>query len=290
MNVCGEEDDGRKLRQFLSDLALLGSLQGFRYFRPRLRGREELLLVVVNEDAACCSLQSLESVSLSESLSSSASVGETLGSPDSSLLFQETPGRLSCPEEPADIIPPASPCEKEVAVPEENCTLFLLAAYAKYGRPYVWLRSSPRHLINRGYTGALTQDVPLKLGTTSEWSRRDVRLWDVVSEVVSICTWPPPQNPLSVDLIFLGSLALAERYLASGAMLHVLRKILLHGSHGAEPCKYVWEEMGHLTSIHFQALRDLKRENLLSTPAEPDEKDVDRSFYYNRHGTSSPQL
>ncbi|XP_069502317.1 uncharacterized protein [Ambystoma mexicanum] len=254
MNACGEEEDGRKLRQFLSDLALLGSLQ------------------------ACCSLQSLESVSLSESLTSSPSGAETLGSPDSSLLLQETPDRLSGPEAPEDIIPPASPCEKEVAVPEENCTLFLLAAYAKYGRPYVWLRSSPRHLLNRGHAGSLTEDVPLKLQATGDWSRKDIRLWDVVSEVVTCCTWPPPLNPLSVDLNFLGSLPLAERYLASGALLHFLRRVLLHGDHDADPCKYIWEEMGHLTSVHFQGLRDLKRENILNTPVEPQEKDSHRSF------------
>lgn len=69
-----EKEQRRKLQQFLNDLALLGSLQvsertsrlqetdaiiffniffisqGFKYFQPWLRGKEELLLTVVNED------------------------------------------------------------------------------------------------------------------------------------------------------------------------------------------------------------------------------------------------
>ncbi|GCB84358.1 hypothetical protein scyTo_0024968, partial [Scyliorhinus torazame] len=40
----------KRLQDFLGDLTVLGSLQGFRYFQPWLRGREELLLTVVNED------------------------------------------------------------------------------------------------------------------------------------------------------------------------------------------------------------------------------------------------
>uniref|UniRef100_A0A673M824 Si:dkey-19b23.7 n=1 Tax=Sinocyclocheilus rhinocerous TaxID=307959 RepID=A0A673M824_9TELE len=40
----------KKLQHFLSELAILGSLQGFHYFQPWLRGREELLLTVVNDD------------------------------------------------------------------------------------------------------------------------------------------------------------------------------------------------------------------------------------------------
>lgn len=71
-----EREQKRKLQHFLGDLALLGSLQvwphqhararsahlsqnhkitllplqGFKYFQPWLRGKEELLLTVVNED------------------------------------------------------------------------------------------------------------------------------------------------------------------------------------------------------------------------------------------------
>ncbi|XP_055486941.1 uncharacterized protein si:dkey-19b23.7 [Leucoraja erinacea] len=40
----------KNLEEFLGDLTILGSLQGFRYFQPWLRGREELLLSVANED------------------------------------------------------------------------------------------------------------------------------------------------------------------------------------------------------------------------------------------------
>ncbi|XP_073510585.1 uncharacterized protein [Phyllobates terribilis] len=48
MNLRDEEK--QKLDQLLSDLSVLGSLQGFRYFQPWLRGREEILLTVVNDD------------------------------------------------------------------------------------------------------------------------------------------------------------------------------------------------------------------------------------------------
>ena len=30
------------------------TMQGFKYFQPWLRGKEELLLTVVNEDPVCC--------------------------------------------------------------------------------------------------------------------------------------------------------------------------------------------------------------------------------------------
>ncbi|CDQ97008.1 unnamed protein product [Oncorhynchus mykiss] len=54
-----EREQRKKLQHFLTDLALLGSLQGFRYFQPWLRGREELLLTVVNEDLVSVELTPL---------------------------------------------------------------------------------------------------------------------------------------------------------------------------------------------------------------------------------------
>lgn len=53
---------------------------------------------------------------------------------------------------------------------EMNCTLFLLAGYAKYGRPYAWIRSNHERLVNIGGTDSLVKDTPMKLKSVTDWS------------------------------------------------------------------------------------------------------------------------
>lgn len=52
---------------------------------------------------------------------------------------------------------------------EENCTLFLLAGYVKYGRPYAWIRSNHERLVNIGGTDSMVKDTPMKLKSISDW-------------------------------------------------------------------------------------------------------------------------
>ncbi|KAM4678271.1 uncharacterized protein O3C94_010209 [Discoglossus pictus] len=245
-----KDEDKQRLDQFLCDLALLGSLQGFRYFQPWLRGREEILLTVVNEDLNCPSLRS------PVSLSSDSSCHMPIYSNG------QTGQRASI------ILPPASPCDREIAIPEPHCTLFLLAAYAKYGRPYVWVRSNHQRLVGSEQSDWPVKDTPLTLQSASDWNTKDIGVWHVVWDVVSACVSPPPRNALSVDFAYLQSLPLSERSLSSGALIGFFHRLLLREPQGTPIYMYVWEELGELTRLHAQTLRDLKDQNLMNVCTE----------------------
>ncbi|XP_053319885.1 uncharacterized protein LOC128491592 [Spea bombifrons] len=242
------DDGSQRLEHFLGDLALLGSLQGFRYFQPWLRGREEILITVVNEDLSCPSLRSPVSLSSDSNGRTPVYNHEQNAHRDSSLL------------------PPASPCDREIAIPETHCTLFLLAAYAKYGRPYVWVRSNHQRLIGGDQDDSRLRDTPLALPSSSEWKRRDVAVWHVVWDVVNACISPPPRNALSVDFAYLRSLPLSERSLSSGALIGFFHRLLLREPRGTPLYTYVWEELGELTRLHAQTLQDLTDNNLIRNP------------------------
>lgn len=53
-----------------------------------------------------------------------------------------------------------------------NCTLFLLAGYIKYGRPYAWIRSNHERLVNIGGTVSMVKDTPMKLKSIADWQTR----------------------------------------------------------------------------------------------------------------------
>uniref|UniRef100_A0A673AG80 Si:dkey-19b23.7 n=1 Tax=Sphaeramia orbicularis TaxID=375764 RepID=A0A673AG80_9TELE len=174
-------------------------LQGFKYFQPWLRGKEELLLTVVNEDLVCVNWTVLDSLT----------------------------GTVTDTE---DHLLPASPSEREIAVPEVNCTLFLLAGYIKYGRPYAWIRSNHERLVNIGGTDSLVKDTPMKLKSISDWQTRGIRVWDVVSELVCLCTVPSPSNPFALDMRYVKSLPLPDRFLVTGALLNFLETYVVYGN------------------------------------------------------------
>ncbi|KAG7241605.1 hypothetical protein INR49_025525 [Caranx melampygus] len=212
-----EREQKRKLQHFLNDLALLGSLQGFKYFQPWLRGKEELLLTVVNEDLGWRSpgfVVSRASSSAATSSCNSSDVSPSSSSPSvDSRSSSPLPGEPAGPRDPQpqthtkrqpqtardpsseEHLLPASPSEREIAVPEVNCTLFLLAGYVKYGRPYAWIRSNHERLVNIGGTDSMVKDTPMKLKSISDWQTRGIRVWDIVSELVCLCTVPSPSNP-----------------------------------------------------------------------------------------------
>jgi len=56
-----------------------------------------------------------------------------------------------------------------LSLQEMNCTLFLLAGYAKYGQPYAWIRSNHERLVNVGGTDTLVKDTPMKLKSVTDW-------------------------------------------------------------------------------------------------------------------------
>ncbi|XP_028998193.1 uncharacterized protein si:dkey-19b23.7 [Betta splendens] len=273
-----EREQKRKLQHFLGDMALLGSLQGFKYFQPWLRGKEELLLTVVNEDLGWRSPGF--AVSRASSCTSTSSCNSSDASPSSSSPSLDSRGSSPLPgERPAprggephgdsretgseEHLLPASPSEREIAVPEVNCTLFLLAGYVKYGRPYAWIRSNHERLVNIGGTDSMVKDTPMKLKSVSEWQTRGVRVWDVVSELVGLCTVPPPSNPLALDTRYIHGLPLPERFLVTGALLGFLDTYVVYGNRDELHYDKVVEEVKPLRRLHVQSLLELqqRREN-----------------------------
>ncbi|XP_037539610.1 uncharacterized protein si:dkey-19b23.7 [Nematolebias whitei] len=282
MSSKREREQKRKLQHFLNDLTLLGSLQGFKYFQPWLRGKEELLLTVVNEDlgwrspgflvsrassfSSGCSSCNSSDVSPSssspsvDSRSSSPLPGEPRGPPDLRSHTQ-TESRPQAAREPSgeEHLLPASPSEREMAVPEVNCTLFLLAGYVKYGRPYAWIRSNHERLVNIGGTDSMVKDTPMKLKSVTDWPTRNVRTWDVVSELVTLCTVPSPSNPFALDMRYVQNLPLPERLLATGALLNFLETYVVYGNRDELHYDKVVEEVKPLRRLHVQSMLEFQR-------------------------------
>ncbi|XP_017291613.1 uncharacterized protein si:dkey-19b23.7 isoform X2 [Kryptolebias marmoratus] len=272
-----EREQRRKLQLFLSELALLGSLQGFKYFQPWLRGKEELLLTVVNEDlgwrspgflvsraSSFSSSSSSFSSGSSSSSSSSPSVDSRSGSPRGPPDLQPRPHAKTQPHaarEPGseDHLLPASPSEREMAVPEVNCTLFLLAGYVKYGRPHAWIRSNHERLVSIGGADSMVKDTPMKLKSVADWQTRSVHVWDVVSELVSLCTVPSPSNPFALDMRYVQGLPLPDRFLVTGALLNFLETYVVYGNRDELHYNKVVEEVKPLRRLHVQSMLELQR-------------------------------
>ncbi|XP_032827918.1 uncharacterized protein LOC116952565 isoform X1 [Petromyzon marinus] len=286
MSTEKERELKRKLQSFLNDLAVLGTLrvgshfnlnlklqidfgkvsgdpthvdltqlcvvQGFRYFSSYLRGREELALTVLNQSdsAGAC-------VGATASLSGSFNAAALPYDTASLLISLRTQKRISGFGHMDVGLPPASPCEKEPSLPGEGRTLFLVAGYARYGCPYVWARSSHERLLRLDASDASVRDNPLKLRTTSAWPNADVHVWDVVAEVVRLCAWPAPRNPLALDMAALHALPPTERGLATGALLAFLHRVCATADRSKPLRSAVLEELPPLTQLHMESMRSV---------------------------------
>ncbi|KAF0029160.1 hypothetical protein F2P81_018265 [Scophthalmus maximus] len=166
-----------------------------------------------------------------------------------------------------DHLLPASPSEREIAVPEVNCTLFLLAGYVKYGRPYAWIRSNHERLVNIGGTDSMVRDTPMKLKSIADWQTRGVRVWDIVSELVCLCTVPSPSNPFALDTRYIRGLPLPERFLATGALLNFLEMYVVYGNQDELHYDKVVEEVKPLRRLHVQSLLEVQRRREAPRPS-----------------------
>lgn len=276
-----EREQKRKLQHFLAELALLGSLQGFKYFQPWLRGKEELLLTVVNEDTgrhspgyfvSRASSYSTTSSSSNSSDASPSSSSPSLASQCSSPLPGEPPPSrnttsahcLTQSEAVRDSnneehLLPASPSEREMAIPEINCTLFLVAGYVRYGRPYAWIRSNHERLVSIGGTDSMVRDTPMKLKSITDWQTQGIRVWDVVSELVCLCTVPSPSNPFALDMRYIKNLPLPDRFLATGALLNFLETYVVHGNRDELHYHKVVAEVKPLRRLHVRSLLEVQQ-------------------------------
>lgn len=75
---------------------------------------------------------------------------------------------------------------------EINCTLFLLAGYAKYGQPYAWIRSNHERLVNVGGTDTLVKDTPMKLKSITDWvsTSQGFKTFKLIYFTIFIFYWP----------------------------------------------------------------------------------------------------
>lgn len=149
-------------------------------------------------------------------------------------------------------LPPASPCDTELEK-DTTKTAFLIAGYARYKCPYVWLRSNHKRLIKLQEDQKLEEDNPLKLETVANWKTYDIKVWEIMAEVLALALSPAPENPFAIDHTYYDGLTLEESILTTGAMLEFLRKVFLKNPPYAEA---VYKDLAHLQQRHFHDLSE----------------------------------
>ena len=182
------------MEHFAAQTLRLGCMKGFRHFSFYLRGKEELLVVVKSAAAGSDG----EGGDGSEA---EAQVAARRGLPPASPAAREVQQvRLSSQHHhPTTPRCGSGPClTRPAAQAGTDETVFLLAGYDKYQRPYVWLRSASPVL----QLSESAEDMPLSLKTTERWPQSDppsVTIWEIVAELVSLCVVPAPPNPFELD-------------------------------------------------------------------------------------------
>ncbi|KAI9021191.1 hypothetical protein DFJ74DRAFT_707158 [Hyaloraphidium curvatum] len=245
---------GNQLPALLAELHALGTLACFRHFDPYLRGREELLLRVSNDGRPQHTMAH----------SNVASVVEPSEAQNLSYRTRQAIKASESLRNPLDH-PPASPCDRELER-DDSRTTFLVAGYARYGKPFVWLRSTDPAVLARlahvrpppdTPSTPGTADVPLKLDSTARWAAgEDVHASDIVAELVGVAVLPPPANPFAVDHGFLDALPLEESVLLSGALAEFLAGVWGRGGPLAEK---VWPDLQELLHRHTKELCELEK-------------------------------
>ncbi|CAI8051196.1 hypothetical protein GBAR_LOCUS28040 [Geodia barretti] len=158
-------------------------------------------------------------------------------------------------------LPPASPSENEDV--DESQTMFLIAGYSRYNRPYVWVRTNHERLVR--LASEEEKDYPLMLQTTSQWTEKEVKVWDVLTELVEVCAAPCPPNPFAVDLDYFQSLPLQERALASAAMISFLQRVIASGHHSYN--RRIVSDIGKVGQIHFATMQRMIQDDIIKLPS-----------------------
>ncbi|CAG8491708.1 6761_t:CDS:2 [Funneliformis caledonium] len=237
-----------RLSVFLADCLSVGCLKGFKHFEVYLRGREELLLRVYI-DSNNKTKSNLESNRLNyNSLSLAKSQSNALFSPKT-----RRTNFLSNGFDMDIILPPSSPLDKDLEKDETNHA-FLIAGYARYKCPYVWLRSNHKRLIQLQDDQKLETDNPLKLDTIAAWKARDIKLWDIIAEVITLCLDKAPENPFEIDHSYYDTLPIEEMAVSTGAMVDFLQKVYLNDTPYASN---VFEDIKQLQQRHFIAFEEM---------------------------------
>ncbi|KAF9133016.1 hypothetical protein BGW39_010806 [Mortierella sp. 14UC] len=219
------QSETARLSTFLSECLLVGTLKGFYYFEVYLRGREELLLHVYNDIKP-------------------PSNGLTNNTQPSSISLAKARLKLNSPKKTPE---PLSPVDTDLEKDESRAT-FLIAGYPKYKCPYVWLRSNHKRLIQNSHDQKFETNDPLKLSTISSWRTDDVRLWDIMAEIITLTLSPSPVNPFRINLAYYETLPLEECVIATGAMLDFLQRVYMKDTPYTEA---VYADIRHLQKMHF---------------------------------------
>lgn len=259
-----------RINTFLADVTKVGCVKGFMYFSFHLRGREELIVTVMNQP---------HSITPMLSPANSHGNGELIAARqllprnvDSLLLSTRTQRRLSGYGYMNVGLPPASPSENEALEADPESTMFLIAGYARYQCPYVWVRSNHERLMRDGDNDS-ARDSPLKLESTSQWAHEDIKIWDIVEELVSINTHPYPRNPFKVDRDYFRMRTGIDAVLGTASAINLLQRVLDTKSHRYDDL--IVDDIRELSRIHFKAVHDVFSNGFPSNDCEIDEDEDD---------------
>ncbi|XP_064639256.1 uncharacterized protein LOC135494878 [Lineus longissimus] len=236
-------NDKKRLQTFMSDMLKIGCLQGLRYIDMYMRGREELVINIPNEPNRDPSIVSPPLSPLDSN--STFSPGSSYGS-----------GSLAAQLAQMESFPPASPNE-DTMKEDPNKTMFLLACYTRYNRPLVWARTNQERLKLILGSSKIDQDNPLALKSTTLWKDKEVKIWEILAELVRVNTRPHPSNPFAIDWDYLETLSLQERILLSASLINFLQRVIQHQPGDRSYSAKVLEDIAKLNKKHFEGLHAL---------------------------------
>ena len=153
---------------------------------------------------------------------------------------------------------PGAPSKSDA---QSHSTTFLVGAYAKYDRPYAWVRSGPLAGVA---DDAAEQDLPLDLECTKRWEEGAHRAWDVVEELVRMRVFPAPANAFEVDHVALRNTPRDDRYLITGALVAFLRDVA--SDEGAAAAARRGESGGTFDAAVTRDLEKLVRRHFADVP------------------------
>lgn len=198
--------------QLLSEIVSIGTLQGLRNVKLFPRSREELLISIP--------------------------------------IIPEKNQNYNTIFSPEDLYNP-NHCQANALEPyldpalanDGSTALFLIACYARYGRPHVWARSPlPQNISlslseTAGPDKEKIEDRPLNLYTTSSWplasppnqpnnyynKPKRIKLTDIIIELVNLVN--PSLDPFDISLDEIKALPFQEQILRSSALISFLSSL-----------------------------------------------------------------
>eukprot|EP00301_Raphidiophrys_heterophryoidea_P023436 c7329_g1_i1.p1 GENE.c7329_g1_i1~~c7329_g1_i1.p1 ORF type:complete len:217 (-),score=36.30 c7329_g1_i1:29-640(-) len=137
----------------------------------------------------------------------------------------------------------------------EDCTDFLVGCYARYQKPFVWIRTSDE---NRkrvfGHQGK-DRDIPLDLDSTDKRREKMARMAEIVSEIVMRNTATRIVHPFEINHEEISQLDCLHRVLASAALIQFLKSIYVDANN--PNAQHVQKDLQQLVETHFQNIEKI---------------------------------